>query len=64
MSSENAEHRCSLPACKSTTPGGCSDCNLAYDCQRAASGVPSFMWPLAALLLVGIMAIAFNSFGG
>jgi len=36
---------------------------LAYDCQRASTGVP-LAWPLAALLLVGIVTIAISSFGG
>lgn len=63
MTTEQTEQHGSLPACKSATPGGCSDCTLAYDCRRAASGIP-FMWPLAALVLVAIMAIAVSAFGG
>ncbi len=63
MMTEETAHRCNTPACKSATPGGCSGCTLAYDCTRASSGVP-LAWPLIALFLVGIVALAVGSVGG
>lgn len=62
MSTETTIHRCSSPACKSATPGGCSDCALAYDCARQSAGYP-LAWPLVALALVSVVAIAIKGFG-
>ncbi len=62
MSTEHNAHRCSSPACKSATPGGCSDCTLAYDCQRNWIGYP-LAWPLVAILLVGVVTLAIRGFG-
>ncbi len=62
MSTQNNAHHSTSPACKSATPGGCSDCTLAYDCARASTGMP-LAWPLVALLLVGIVTIAIGTFG-
>jgi hypothetical protein len=62
MSTEQTRYSCSSPACKSATPGGCSDCSLAYDCQRSATGFP-VPWPLVAIALVGLAMFAMSGFG-
>lgn len=48
------------PACRSDRPGGCSTCNMAYDCQSKAQGRVAGLPMLAlALILVGALAMLF-----
>ena len=46
-----------VPACKSNRPGGCSTCTLAYDCASMQDGGRIAPWPLAALLVIGLMSL-------
>ena len=43
------------PACRATKPGGCSDCNLAYDCQAKMGGRISPFLVLA--VVVGLVTL-------
>ncbi|MCB1503387.1 MAG: hypothetical protein KDJ47_00270 [Hyphomicrobiaceae bacterium] len=61
MSTEHVE-RCNSPACKSATPGGCSDCSLAYDCQRSWTG-QTLRWPLLVIALGLAVAAVLRGFG-
>lgn len=48
------------PACRADRPGGCSTCNMAYDCQSKAQGRIAALPVLAlGLILVGALTMLF-----
>jgi len=45
------------PACRATKPGGCADCNLAYDCQAKRDGRISPFLVLAVVIGVATLVL-------
>jgi hypothetical protein len=44
------------PACEAIAPNDCTQCSLAYDCQRLRHG-RGWVWPAVGLVLLSAMSL-------